>query len=288
MSGRTLCSFTLFCIVLLSCLLTPFTGVSAQAGGFDLFAGETLFAEGWRANESYIYVNRRGVDDQSLITEVTYGLLPGFNLSALVPWIHRRVDSRYPEGVDRDFTLNGLGDLGLLAKYRAHHHQWEGGGALAWSVIGGLSVPTGDDNARRDGREVPSGLQLGTGTWDPLAATAVTLEIGRWRFDGNLFYVHGFHGDLDGGTWSAKAEAGYRFLLRPYPGPSANAKLGLRWRNEGRGDRAKRLFLRTGISAHPRADLDLGLFVEVPMWQSLDDEARRTDLRAQFVIGLRF
>ena len=89
--------------------------VDAQEGGFDLLSGETLFHQGSGITGSHVYSSRRGVDDHSFVAGMSYGVVPWLTASALLPWIHRNVDAESSQGADLDFSLEGVGDVDLLA-----------------------------------------------------------------------------------------------------------------------------------------------------------------------------
>jgi len=124
----------------------------------------------------------------------------------------------------------------------------------------------------------------------------MTYEQGRFLYDANVFVKANGEGaqDLQQGTFlSAEVTAGYRFLHRPYPGPTAVGRLGLRWRKQERGEQAGLslensgsdvLSFVTGLSIHPEPAMDLGLNLEIPISESYNGE--QLGRGARFLISL--
>ena len=116
-----------------------------------------------------------------------HGLRRGTDITLLIPVLSTdAVFGSGPNTVDSDHTA--LGDVSLTVRQRLHHHLWQRG---AWntSLLGGVQMPTGDDDEIVDGTLLPAPLQAGSGSWDPFASLATTIELGRLRIDANAFYL---------------------------------------------------------------------------------------------------
>ena len=283
--------------------------VSAQAGGIEVFAAETLFASGTRVSISHIRERKgtlfdgtselsdplhRTFTERRLVAAIDHGLLPNLTLSALVPYVHKSLESSAG-----DLSGEGFGDVAVLAKWRVHKRDWRRG-AFHVSVIGGLELPTGETGARDQGARLPVSLQPGSGSWDPFLALAVNLDLNRLRFDALAFHKLNTEGaqDYEDGDFTAfGVEGAYRFLHTKYPGPTASAKLGLQWRHEGKavqngstvtGTGSDELIVRTGLSWHPAPEWDLSLSVQVPLYQDYEDLQLGFDYRTFLALGIRF
>ena len=175
----------------------------AQNGAIDLLVGETLFVGGTRVSTSWLQERAR-VDQPAagdlerrdmLVMGVMHSLRRGTDATLLLPVV--RVQGAVADGMT---TLVGddveVGDLSLTLRQRVHHQTWQRG-AWATSLLGGLQLPTGDDNARVNGVLMPPGLQAGSGSVDPHVAVASTLEFDRLRFDGSAFWSMPGEGSQD-------------------------------------------------------------------------------------------
>ena len=285
----------------------------AQEGGIEVFAAETLFAEGWRISESYLYKRKgnvyRGSDrvrdpqdrlfeEHRSVTGVDYGLLPSLTLSALLPVVYKQQRQR-TGGRKETLESFGLGDIALLGKYRVYKNDWKRG-AFHLALIGGLEFPTGDTDADEDGSRLPPALQPGSGSWDPVAAVAANLNLNRLRFDGLFFYkvnTEGAQDFADGDFLAVEGDVAYRFWHTKYPGPTASARLGVQWRHEGRDELDGRtvsnsgsdeILLRPGLTFHPIPSMDLTLSIDVPVYRDFNGEQLGLDLRTFLALGFRF
>lgn len=282
---------------------------SAQEGGIEVFAAETLFASGTRVSISHIYKSKgtlfdgsgevsdplnRTYSEQRLVAAIDHGLLPNLTLSALLPHVSKSLDSDAG-----DLSGEGFGDVALLAKWRIYKRDWRRG-AFHASVIGGVETPTGETGVRDGGVRLPTSLQPGSGSWDPFLALSATLDLNRLRFDALAFHKLNNEGaqDFEDGDFTAlELKGAYRFLHTKYPGPTASAKLGLQWRHESSakqdgvslaGTGSDELVARTGLTWHPAPQWDLSLSVDVPVYQDYEDQQLGLDYRTFLALGIRF
>jgi len=282
---------------------------SAQEGGIELFAAETIFDHGMRVSVSHIY-KRQGtlfdgtdeVDDPQartftehrVVAGIDYGLRADLSLSALLPYVSKELDSN-TGSVD----AAGAGDVALLMKYRPYKRDWRRG-AFHVAAIGGIELPTGSTTERDGGVRLPPTLQPGLGSWNPFVGASANLDLNRWRFDVHTFYKENTEGAQDferGDFFSFELDAAYRFLHTKYPGPTASGKLGLQWRTEDKAvldgvtvanSGLQELRLRPGLSWHPRPSLDVSLSVDLPLYQDYDGRQLGLDYRTFLAIGIRF
>lgn len=298
-----------FLVLTLLTLLTGAAPASAQEGGIEVFAAETLFASGTRVSISHIYKRNgtrfdgtsevsdplhRTFTEQRLVASIDHGLRPDLTLSLLAPYVHKSLDSSAG-----DLGGEGFGDVALLAKWRMHKRDWKRG-AVHLSLVGGVELPTGETGVRDNGMRLPVSLQPGSGSWDPFVAIAGTLDLNRYRFDALAFYKLNSEGaqSYDQGDFTSfDLKGAYRFLHTKYPGPTASAKLGLQWRHEGRAEQrgsivagtgSDELRVRTGLTWHPAPEWDLSLSVEVPLHQDFVDQQLGLDYRTFLALGIRF
>ena len=161
-------------------------------------------------------------------------------------------------------------------------------------------MPTGDDDEIVDGTLLPAPLQAGSGSWDPFASLATTIELDRLRIDANAFYLlptEGSQGFEAGDVFSSTVTIGYRALMTRYPGPTVSVKAGLRYRHEGRahqdgtalsGFGREEVSLRFGTTWHPIPNLDLVTTLEIPAYQDVSETQPDIAYRLIAGIGWRF
>jgi hypothetical protein len=281
----------------------------AQEGALDVLDGETLYEDGWLFTAGYEARLRRGLLDgaertgdpfhqrefnQAAVVSGHYGLMNTLQIGAIVPYASHALHSDDPAGPGR-LASDGLGDVTLYAKWR--YYRWDDvGKALNFSLLGGLELPTGIDDARDKGVFLPADLQPGSASWDPFIGTAVTHEPGRWRFNAMALYKRvgeGTHEYKQGDQFFAEIAAGNRFWLEPYPGPFMRADVVLRYRHEGADVQGGRAVANTGgdlltiginWAFRPRPTWDLQVSVEVP----LHEDVRGVQLKNQISVFVAF
>jgi hypothetical protein len=291
------------------CLLVFAPGLAAQSGGIELFAGETLFAEGTRVSFTSLVEHsdslRSGTSkvadpadlsftERREVLGLDHGLHKDLTVSMLVPWVSKRFSST--AGALR---ADGLGDVALMTKWRFHQDLRELG-TTHFSLVTGVEAPTGETREKQGGVRLPPGVQPGSGSWDPFAALVTTRSQGLWRLDGMLFHKLNRTGDqgLDRGDLTVvEGAVAYRFWHERYPGPTASARVGLQWRHEER-DRvngskvlasgSEELLLRTGLGFHPTPAWDVSLSLDVPLRQDVRATQLTLDSRLKLAVGLRF
>lgn len=286
---------------------------SAQQGAIELFVGETIFVGGTRISSTWLHqeggdlrnsvasaANPDGSDlsRDILVLGAMHGLRRGTDLTLLAPIFHTDATmGSTPNAIDADHTA--LGDISLTVRQRLHHEVWH---RSAWStsLLGGIQLPTGDDDERRNGVLLPANLQAGSGSWDPFASMATTLELDRLRFDANAFYLRPTQGSQNfeaGEVFSVTMMMGYRALMTRYPGPTVSIKGGLRYRHEGRsrqdgdlldGFGREELALRIGSTWHPAPEWDVVVTLEVPVYQDVNETQSEIDYRFVAGVGWRF
>ncbi|MFT5081324.1 MAG: hypothetical protein ACI84E_001984, partial [Planctomycetota bacterium] len=208
----------------------------AQDGGIEIFAGETIFAEGTRVSLTHIVkTNKEGLlprssevtrfTERRTVLGINHGIARDWSLSALVPFVEREEDS---SGEDR--SSSGPGDVSLILKNRFHIRDWP---RSAWhsAWIAGIEIPTGETDAKDGGSRLPPSLQPGSGSLDAFVGLASTLDLDLWRYDAVALYKQNSEGSQDfeeGDRLTLSLSGKYRFLHEKYPGPSASTTLGLK------------------------------------------------------------
>ena len=152
--------------------------------------------------------------NQSLDSSITqfivgYQFDERLGLQVNVPYIHRSFRRPTDSGsIDRG-TESGLGDLSLLAHYRAFEHSTEET-ILVWDLVGGVKFPTGSsDRIKEELSEtepapgVPASgihghdLALGSGSFDGIIGTSLFASWQRLFVSGAVQYNIRSRGDVD-------------------------------------------------------------------------------------------
>jgi len=113
-----------------------------------------------------------------------YGFTSKASILVKVPFLDKELSSlNSPDRGD-----NGIGDITVLGKYRVHTVNFKGGTSRL-SLIGGLELPTGDDDESDSQGTLPASLQLGSGSVDVIAGGAYTYQTLSHEFDMDLRYI---------------------------------------------------------------------------------------------------
>jgi hypothetical protein len=125
----------------------------------------------------------REQDIYSVPLVAVYGFTSKASILFKIPIISKEL--RAINSPDRGDT--GLGDTTVLGKYRVYTHNFKGGTSRL-SLVGGLELPTGEDDERDSTGTLPAPLQLGSGALDIIAGGAYTLQTLDYELDADLRY----------------------------------------------------------------------------------------------------
>lgn len=115
-----------------------------------------------------------------------WGATPKLAFFGVVPWLDKELTVSTPSG-RRSRGDSGLGDVTILARYTGIQRD-SPAGTLRVAPFFGLELPTGEDDARDALGRLPQPLQLGSGSWDPLAGLVVTRQTLDWQADAAISY----------------------------------------------------------------------------------------------------
>ncbi|MEO6593427.1 MAG: transporter [Planctomycetota bacterium] len=284
----------------------------AQGRVLDVVDGETLYDGGFLLSisselqrQEVLRTGRSRANDPMASHEfasistlaLLYGLRHDVQIGLALPYVDTERES-----IGGQQVAAGIGDLELMAKWR--FHRWDAPGvAINSALIGSLSLPIGDDDARIGGSKLEPELQVGSGGVDPSLGIAITPEPGRWRFNAAVLYQ--WHTDTDhdgerrGNAFFAELAIGNRFWLEPYPGPFMRLDAFVHYYHEAR-DRSddqplvrvdsggERIALGATWAFRPRPAVDLQLTGEIPVWRDVNGQQLDEDWAAQLSLGYRF
>lgn len=230
----------------------------------------------------------RDLSVQALPLVGVYGLTPRFTLFAIAPLLDKELEVDTVLG-RRSRGDSGLGDVTLLARYTAWQRDAPGR-TLRLAPFGGVEAPTGRDDAGDDLGPLPPSLQLGSGSWDPVAGAVFTYQTLSRQADASASYQ--FNTEANGFEAGDEARLDFSYQHRVWPrelGAGVPAFLytvlesNLVWRDRDAMDGADVVdsggttwFLAPGLQyVHRRWVLEAA--VQVPVTQSLHGAALETD-----------
>jgi hypothetical protein len=151
---------------------------------FNALGKEGYVAQGWRlALDSERFDKEEGPPEEEAEAQVenrvtalaSYGFSDRFTLYARVPYSFRRF-SEIQEGVTTEqFETRGLSDPEVYGQVRLWGSPLAGGVGRRTSLtlLGGVKMPFGQNDYRRDGERVDEHAQPGTGSWDAFGGVGV-------------------------------------------------------------------------------------------------------------------
>lgn len=130
----------------------------------------------------------------SLVTHyaaLAYGVSERLTLGLTIPYVSRdgvregEIHTGIPE-VHRHNTIEGTGDATLLSQYQLK----PGDTGTLYSVLLGVQLPTGDDEATDSGSHIEAEFQPGSGEWHPMFGISTSRPLGGGSLDANLLYLY--------------------------------------------------------------------------------------------------
>jgi len=219
---------TVLSLLLLTIVVSGLTGWSTPVHSAPITFNTALpVAENEFLAREQLIVNQSGNDPSGLARDRTasaavsvlgYGVNNKLAIFGVLPYrnneLNLTVDSKR---ISR--SASGFGDLTLFGRYTLIQHDWLGSN-FRLAPFAGVKAPTGnDDKSDRFGR-LPASVQVGSGSWDPLAGIVLTYQTLDYQLDGQISYqikneANGFEaGDI------ARLDASlqYRLLPRTFTG----------------------------------------------------------------------
>jgi len=135
--------------------------------------------------------------------------------TAVTRVLHKQLSFTAPGSSRQQLSDTGLGDTTLLVKRRFYVDNFQGGG-IQLALVGGVKLPTGDDNQRdNQGNLLPAGLQLGTGSVDVSVGLVFTAFKGRIGFNSSFLYQ--FNNESNGFQFGDETKVNLAFGYRLFP-----------------------------------------------------------------------
>ena len=140
----------------------------------------------------------REVEAFAAISVLGYGVNSKLALFGVQPWIDKSLELTL-DGNDIKRDNKGLGDFTAFARYTL----WQDdalGRTFRVAGFGGLTAPTGDDDATDRFGRLPPSLQNGSGAWDGFGGLVATWQTLKYQLDGQISYrANGEANDFEAG-----------------------------------------------------------------------------------------
>ena len=248
------------------------------------------------AREQFI-VNQSGDDPsgterdrmaQAAVSVLGYGVNGKFAVFGMLPYRDNELKLTVG-GLRRTRAASGFGDATLFGRYTVIQHD-QPGRNFRVAPFAGIKTPTGDDNKRDSLGRLPASVQVGSGSWDPLAGMVLTYQTLAYQVDGQFSYqaknrASGFEA---GDVARLDASLQYRLLPREFSGGlpdflyaviETNLLHQQKNRLNGNSDRnsgGTRLFLTPGLQYVSKRWIAEAA-VQVPVSQNLNGSALEND-----------
>jgi len=157
----------------------------------------------------------RELDVWAYPTVFVYGFTEKLTLFGIEPFLDKEL-TLSPGGGPRRVTRGdtGLADMRVLARYTLGQRDLEGE-TLRLAAFAGLELPTGDDDERDALGRLPAPLQLGSGSWDPLAGVVFTWQTLDWQLDTSASWK--FNTEANNFEFGDEARLNASFQYRLWP-----------------------------------------------------------------------
>ncbi|MEW6321316.1 MAG: transporter [Acidobacteriota bacterium] len=141
------------------------------------------------------------------------GVTPRLAIFGIVPIVKKSMTAESPTGrTTRGAT--GLGDAVAFARYTVYAADTPNS-TFRIASFAGFETPTGRTDASDAVGRLPRALQPGSGSWDPLAGVAVTLQTKPWELDADVGYKR--NTQADGVRFGDELFADVSFQYRVWP-----------------------------------------------------------------------
>lgn len=235
--------------------------------------GGTIFRLQWRYSRLSNDPTPMGRDMTLSMNPLTiaYGVTQDFAILGTVPYVLRDVEPTSGANV----IDTGVGDIPLLFKYRFYQDD-DPGVTTRWALLGGVEVPSGDDNFSSE-------------SFDPIIGTVWTHQRKEWWVDWDFVYKFNTVGGKDGDD-ALRADTAASIRLFAGEGDSVGP-----WAFYGIGevnakyltDGSTQVFLSPGLQfITPRWILETGL--QVPAYQDMKAPRLENDFTTVLSFRIQF
>ena len=263
--------------------------------------GEFLFREQYIVNQSGDDPSGADKDRtaRAAVSVLGYGVNSKLAVFGVLPYRDNELKVTVG-GQRRTRAASGFGDLTVFGRYTVIQRDRPGRNFRV-APFAGIKAPTGEDDKRDAFGLLPASVQLGSGSWDPLAGVVLTYQTLKYQVDGQFSYqakneANGFEA---GDVARLDASLQYRLLPRKFTGGLPNFLYGVievnlihqgKDRVSGSADSnsgGTRLFLTPGVQYVTKRWIAEGA-VQIPVSQDLNGTALENDYIARVSVRFNF
>jgi len=195
MSGfqRPLRTFTATCSAGLAAIALAFSGTATAAPitfntALPVAEGEFVFRQQlrWLRSEDDPSGLDREMEAFAAISVLGYGVNSKLALFGVQSWTDKSLELSL-DGNDIERDNQGLGDFTAFTRYILWQDDAPGR-TFRVAGFGGLTAPTGEDDATDRFGRLPPPLQNGSGAWDGFGGLVATWQTLEYQFDGQISY----------------------------------------------------------------------------------------------------
>ena len=150
----------------------------------------------------------RGFYYQELQTAFRTGIIKGVDVRLIMSLFQKRLDRNTPASDITDIN-SGLGDAKLIGRYGIFNQK-----TGPFNLIAGIGVtiPMGTTDAEdNSGNLLPSSMQLGSGSWNPLFEVGIHKIVKRHWTSGYFVYMLAMEGELGSDAFTRSDALKYNF-----------------------------------------------------------------------------
>ncbi|MCB2174018.1 transporter [bacterium] len=140
-----------------------------------------------------------------------YGLFENVEVKFKIPYKEMSIEREAPVS-SPEFDNSGLADSTVWLRYQILSQKRKDP-VFLWAGAG-LNIPTGETDAKTNGKLDPMTMQIGDGSWDPIVDIGVTKKVGNAKFNAYASYTFSTEGDNDyrwGNTFQFDLSTVYAF-----------------------------------------------------------------------------
>ncbi len=151
----------------------------------------------------------RKFDAVAGVSVLGFGLTSDLAIFAVLPTVYKQLKTPSARR-----SVSGVGDMRVFARY-VIFQQDQLGQTLRIAPFAGVEMPTGRHREKDTFGLLPTGVQLGSGSWDPFGGVVVTYATTDWQLDAVVSYQANTERDGREDGDIARADLSFQYRLWP-------------------------------------------------------------------------
>lgn len=224
--------------------------------------------------DTYLESDDGGKKIQKYILGYGYGITEDFTLKIHFPfYIHKKSSEGESEGI---------GDTVVLGKYQFYQKDILGGTDRA-SILGGISLPTGEDDKTSNGKTLSVPMQPGSGAFSYILGGAYTWSRGQHNLHTNILWE--YSEEANDFQFGQEIHLNLAYVYRQefgryYPSPNLFYQLSVLTEYEDKNKMSgieketggTTIYLLPGIRYTPTPQWGMGIGIKLPIYENLRKE----------------